>query len=216
MTRPMTEETDWVAWHDRYENPASTMSRRLALVQRRVSEALDALPAGPLRAVSMCAGQGRDLLGVLADHPRAGDVAARLVELDEANVAWACRRAAEIGRSDLEIVAADASDTAAYEGAVPANLVLACGIFGNVSDSDIERTLRHLPALCAPGAFVVWTRHPKDPEMLPRIDAWFVDAGFERIALDGDVELGFGVGAHRLTIDPAPYEPGVTLFTFVR
>jgi hypothetical protein len=32
--------------------------------------------------ISLCAGQGRDLLGVLADHPRREDVRARLVELD--------------------------------------------------------------------------------------------------------------------------------------
>ncbi|GHD35622.1 hypothetical protein GCM10010335_31060 [Streptomyces galbus] len=31
----------------------------------------------------MCAGQGRDLIGVLAGHPRRDDVRARLVELDE-------------------------------------------------------------------------------------------------------------------------------------
>jgi hypothetical protein len=32
----------------------------------------------------MCAGQGHDVLGALPDHPRRGDVTARLVELDPA------------------------------------------------------------------------------------------------------------------------------------
>ena len=36
----------------------------------------------------------------------------------------------------------DASTTSAYRGAVPADLVLACGIFGNVSDEDIQRAAR--------------------------------------------------------------------------
>ena len=40
-----------------------------------------------MRAISVCAGQGTDLLGVLADHPRAGDVRGRLVELDPRNTA---------------------------------------------------------------------------------------------------------------------------------
>jgi hypothetical protein len=55
------------------------------MVQAMVADALERVPPGPVRVVSLCAGQGRDLLGVLADHPRRGDVTARLVELDPGN-----------------------------------------------------------------------------------------------------------------------------------
>ena len=37
---------DWVAWHRAYEDDDSSLSRRLAVVRRRVGEALDAGPAG--------------------------------------------------------------------------------------------------------------------------------------------------------------------------
>ena len=46
-----------------------------------IKQALDEAPAGPLRVISLCAGQGRDLIEVLAEHPRRGDVRARLVEV---------------------------------------------------------------------------------------------------------------------------------------
>ena len=85
--------------------------------------ALDAAPPGPLHAISLCAGQGRDLIGVLARHPRRDDVTARLVELDPRNAA-AARDAAEV--ADLprvEVVTGDAALTDQYAGMVPAYLV---------------------------------------------------------------------------------------------
>src|SRR5205823_8039555 len=75
-------DMDWQAWHQRYDDPGSELSRRLAAVQTQVRAALDRAPAGPVPVVSLCAGQGCDLLDVLEDHPRRADVRARLVELD--------------------------------------------------------------------------------------------------------------------------------------
>lgn len=76
---------DWRVWHENYDSPGSRLSRRLRSVQEQIRKVLDNSPPGRLRVVSLCAGQGRDLLEVLADHPRRGDVGARLVELDERN-----------------------------------------------------------------------------------------------------------------------------------
>src|SRR5271154_2837323 len=72
----------WVAWHDAYDDPSSPLSARLATVQSHIEEALDRAPAGEVRVVSICAGQGRDLVGVLAGHRRRTEVRARLVEAD--------------------------------------------------------------------------------------------------------------------------------------
>ena len=77
---------DWERWHDAYE-PGGRLEGRLACVQERIRELLDERPPGPIHVVSMCAGQGRDLLPVLSTHPRRDDVSARLVELDPRNVA---------------------------------------------------------------------------------------------------------------------------------
>ena len=77
-----TPGRDWHAWHDAYDDPGSSLAQRLRVVQARIAATLDAAPPGPLRALSMCAGQGRDLIPVLASHPRGRDVTARLVELD--------------------------------------------------------------------------------------------------------------------------------------
>src|SRR6266496_3901843 len=94
---------DWHAWHDQYDDPGSNLSQRLAVVQRRIQHALVSRPLGPLRVVSICAGQARDLLGVLATHPRARDVTARLVELDPRNAASAMQGVVASGLRGIEL-----------------------------------------------------------------------------------------------------------------
>jgi hypothetical protein len=205
---------DWVDWHAGYDDPSSGLSRRLAAVRARIVEWLDAAPPGRLRAVSMCAGQGRDLIGALADHPRRADVRARLVEFDERNAAAARAAAAAAGLAGVEVVTGDAALTDAYADAVPADLVLACGVFGNVSDADVRRTVHALPGFLAPGGAVVWTRHREEPDLVPAIGGWFAEAGFAEVWLS-DKAAGYGVGVHRLVGPPAPLPPGERLFTFV-
>ena len=61
---------DWYDWHSAYET-SPTLQARLRLVQAQLARALDACPDDHVRVISLCAGDGRDLIGVLAHHPRA-------------------------------------------------------------------------------------------------------------------------------------------------
>ena len=138
-------QRDWYDWHAYYDDPGSGLSRRLSWVQDQIRAVLDDAPPGPIRAISLCAGQGLDLIGVLADHPRRADVTARLVELDPRNTEVAARLVAEAGLTTVEIVTGDASLTSQYADLGPADLVLACGLFGNMTDADVagdDRLLR--------------------------------------------------------------------------
>jgi hypothetical protein len=51
-----------------------------------------------------------------------------------------------------------------YQGMAPADLVLVCGAFGNISLGDIERTVGACCQLCAAGGTVVWTRNRAAPD----------------------------------------------------
>jgi hypothetical protein len=73
------------------------------------------------------------------------------------------------GLDGVEVLQADAGITDVCVGAVPAQLVVACGIFGNIVVSDIQATVAALPSLCAPGALVLWTRHRGPPDLTVRI-----------------------------------------------
>ncbi|TKA11403.1 class I SAM-dependent methyltransferase [Actinacidiphila oryziradicis] len=205
---------DWHTWHDDYDRPDSVLARRLRAVQERIRLALDACPPGPLLTVSMCAGQGRDLLGVLPEHPRREDVTARLVELDPRNAALAEQAADRAGLQRVEVVVGDASLTSHYAGMVPADLVLVCGVFGNITDEDVERTITYCRQLCKQGGTLVWTRHRKVPDLAPQICHWLEERDFERQWLS-EPDAGFGVGAHRFNGEPQPLSPGASMFTFV-
>jgi hypothetical protein len=201
---------DWLDWHGDYDRPDSSLAQRLRTVQTQIRAVLDAAPAGTVRALSVCAGQGRDLLEVLADHPRARDVKARLVELDARNTAFAARHAAGL---DVEIVTGDASLTESYRGIAPADLVLVCGVFGNITEDDIERTVDTCRQLCAAGGTVIWTRGRTAPDLLPQICTWFEEREFERVWVS-DPQVNYGVGVHRYRGEPLPLKDS-RMFTFV-
>jgi hypothetical protein len=205
---------DWNAWHDGYDEPGSALARRLGAVRERVQDALDEAPPGPLRALSLVAGQGRDLIPVLAAHPRRHDVVARLVELDPLNAAAARSAAEAAGLPGVEVRVGDAALIDNYRDLAPADLVLACGLFGNISDADIEHTVRHLASLTRRGGTVIWTRHRREPDLFGQIGAWFAEHGFEERWASAP-GLGYGVGAHRAGRDPSPPAAGASMFTFV-
>jgi hypothetical protein len=211
--------TDWQAWHRDYDDPESPLSERRATVQRHIRSRLD---VGPTRLVSACAGDGRDVLAVLRP---ADVVTGRLVELDP-ELAAAARSAAP---RTLEVVTGDAGTSDAYAGVVPVDLVLLCGIFGNITDEDIAGTVAAAPMLCAPGAHVVWTRGrngigrgPVDPgvdpagDLTPAIRGWFAAAGFTELARDAPADRSWSVGVHRYDGPPMPFAAGRHLFRFVR
>jgi len=173
---------DWVAWHEAYDDPTSALSARLKLVQAQLAGAIDHSPAGPVRLVSLCSGQGHDVIGVLPGHPRRDDVSAVLVEADADNAVVAREHAARAGLTQVNVRHADAGRVASFADALPADVLMLCGIFGNVSETDIERTIVAAPALSAPGATVIWTRNRRPPDLTPRIRALFTAGGFEEVA----------------------------------
>ena len=162
-----------MSWHTRYDRPGSTLAQRLAEVRRQVGLALDRAAPGRIRLLSLCAGDGRDVLPVLATHPRAADVTARLVELDPQLAAMARASAPPA----VEVVEGDAGTTAAAAGIVPVDVLLLCGIFGNITEEDLAGTVAAVPALLAGGATVVWTRGTREPDITPRLRSWFAAAG---------------------------------------
>jgi hypothetical protein len=216
----VSSSTDWAAWRAGYDDPDSPLSRRRRSVQRCLHRWLDEAPSGPLRVVSACSGDGRDLLEVLARHADAPRIHARLLEVDQGLAARAQKLAGEQGLDQVEVVRADAGCTDAYSGAVPADLVMWCGVFGNLSHADVAATIDVTRSLASPGAHVIWTRGrfaDRDPvEPTDAIRAWFAESGFEEVSLDRPEDSPYRVGMHRFVGAPAPLELGRTFFRFLR
>lgn len=210
------DATPWASWHQDYADPASPLSQRLGVVVSQIQKALDQLPPGPISVISACAGQGHDVVLALQHHRRAEDVAGYLVEWDDHNVRQAAAALRSAGLDGIEAIRADASETDTYRDMPRADLLLLCGIFGNVSDDDVQNTIGQASRLCSPGAFVIWTRHRHAPDLTPQIREWFGEAGFEEVSFESPGENSFSVGMNRLSHQPIDRAPGVKLFTFPR
>jgi hypothetical protein len=206
--------TDWLDWHAEYDDPGSSLARRLRVVREYTRRALD---DGDVRhLLSICAGDGRDVLPVLAGHDRGRDVRALLIELDPELSRRA--RAAAAALPGVTVLTADAGAADTYLGAPPADLLLACGVFGNVGPGDARRTVAALPGLLAGGGTVIWTRGRGDDGHDPSTDvrAWLGKEGFTELAFTCPPDARFRVGMHRLEAKTAGARPaaGSRLFTF--
>jgi hypothetical protein len=213
---------DWQSWHLEYDDPTSSLSRRLEVVRAQLASLLAASAPGPVRLLSLCSGDGRDTLPVIAAS--GVDVSAVLVELDPDLASAARSSVVELGLLGIEVRTMDAGDTDCAAGGVPADVLMTCGIFGNVTDSDVARTVATLPSLLAPGAHVIWTRGqrvPQDPTEVTAdpsetVRGLFAGAGFEEVAFIRPDDASFRVGVARWPHPGAPYDPGVRMFSFVQ
>ena len=208
--------THWQEWHAPYADENSELSRRLRIVQQHIAGWLDQRPGEEVTVVSACAGQGHDLIGLLATRPDAQRVRATLIEYDAGNVAAAQAAAGRAGLTNLVIRQADAGRLSSCAGAVPADLVLLAGVFGNISDADVQRTIDALPQMCAAGATVIWTRTRRAPDLTPAIRGWLREAGFVQEAFEAPEDARFSVGVHRFEGVPRPLETTAAIFTFLR
>ena len=207
---------DWVAWHDPYLDPDSPLSRRLRSVQRQIGVWLDETAPREVMVLSLCAGDGRDLLGVLDTRNDARRVRATLVEIVPELADRARAAVGAAGLVDIDVHCADAGTPEAYAGCPPADLVLLCGVLGNISDADVEAVIAALPGYCAAGARVIWTRSRRSPDLTPQIRKWFSDNDFAEITFDAPEDVVTSVGVHELTRRPGPATRHTRLFAFVR
>lgn len=207
---------NWFEWHDLYQTEAK-LQQRLEIVQEYIASSLNASPPGTLQIVSVCAGDGRDLLGTLPSHPRAQDVQARLVELNPKLVEQGRATIESVGLTpQIEFVNGDATLSSSYIGSVPADVVLVCGVFGNLADeAELRRLIQNLKFFAKKDAFVIWTRgHSQGISYSEIVRKQFREAEFEevdfRLTSTGDM----GVGLHRYRGEDLPLPKEQTLFVF--
>jgi Methyltransferase domain len=205
---------DWRAWHRDYDDPSSSLSRRLLAVRTQLAGLLaHRRPGRPVRLLSLCAGDGRDAIPVLAESVR--PVEACLVELDPA-LASAAREAASSAGLEVDVRVGDAGLVSTFADRLPVDVLMLCGVFGNVGDSDVERTVAACRGMVAAGGAVVWTRgRGTSDDPAERVRRVFLAAGFDEVAFVAPPEATYRVGVARqrdLRDDPLPER----LFSFVR
>jgi hypothetical protein len=207
---------EWNDWHDAYQDESSELVGRMMTCRRHVAAVVSEAPEGPVTVVSICGGQGRELIGALEDHPRKGDVRGRMVELDPDNTAFASRWAAEAGLSGLEIVTGDASVASSYAGLPIVDLVVISGVFGHLDEDDRLSLIDFVRQLCHTGSNVVWTSHRSNNGPAEWLRRAFLERRFEELEYDivpGD-DFEFTVTRNLYTGEQQPFHAHEQIFTF--
>jgi hypothetical protein len=207
---------EWSDWHEAYQDESSEIVGRMMACRRHVAAVVDEAPEGPITVVSICGGQGRELIGALEDHPRKGDVRGRLVELDPGNTEFAARWAAAAGLTDLEVVTGDASVASSYTGLPAADLVVISGVFGHIHEDDRLALIDFVRQICHTGSNVVWTSHLSNGGPAEWLRRAFLDRRFEELEYDivpGD-DFRFTVTRNVYTGEQQPFHRDARIFTF--
>ncbi len=209
---------DWRDWHQHYDNPNSSISLRLNLVQGDLRRALAEASNdenGVVNLITMCAGEGRDVLPVLAKENSGRPVKAILVEYDETLAERARTAVQNLQLPDVEVKTADAGTTDTYLDLPLAQILTVCSVFGNIPVEDMQRTVATLPALLANDGIVIWTRAGRDQSLAVR--KVFLDHGFSEMSFTNTTDDTFWVGMYRVAGKPAQLhapQPGTRMFSF--
>lgn len=212
----MTVLRDYMQWLERYDDPDSPLSWRLRTVQQWLRNDLDTRP-GQVHLVSVCAGDGRDIIDVLQTRRDANRVSVVLLEAHPAVADLARQRARGAGLDQVEVRTCDASLTGSYVGAVPADIVLLVGLLGNMSHRDVSTTIAATPQMCRAGATLIWSRGRDRDDINDRVRREFTDVGFtERAYAESDQHTKPAVGLMGYDGTTTPLDPSRRLFTFFR
>jgi amino acid adenylation domain-containing protein len=209
---------DWNEWYQQYDSFPS-LQARLRIVCEQIIATLNDCPPGPIQIVSVCAGDGRDVISAVQGHPRRKDVTALLLDNHAESIVRGKAAAEQAGlERRLRFIEADAALAGNYAGAVPADLVLLSGFLGHLRHEDVPRLINSLPMLCKRGAWTIWNRHlvlNYGREQVPVIRELFRQARFEEIYFETTAPDGFAVGRGRFAGRVKALDPGRVMFEFV-
>lgn len=209
---------DWTDWHKLYD-AGMQLDARLSIVRKQIRVALENCTVGPIQIVSVCAGDGRDVMGALVDHPRREDVTAWFLDTDEASLSRGRAEAAQTGLGDrMKFLCADAAQASSYRGIVPADLVIVSGMLGHLSAASLPVLLENLRMLCRAGGGVIWNRHlvlNHGAEKAAFIRRKLQELPFAEVQYEETGEAGFAVGLCRNVGESLPLDEAKVLFDFV-
>jgi predicted RNA methylase len=209
---------DWTSWHERYES-SKPLQERLNEVCAQITRVISKASGDCVRVISICAGDGRDLVGSLAALRGSATVCATLVESNLQLVAKGQAMVEEFGLADqIRFRCADATQSETYDGICPADLVILSGAFGNLRAHSVERLIVALQCLCTHGARVIWTRNLREFDdgeaATQKIRACFNAANFVEEVFAQTPQGIFAVGTHVFFGENKPLSKSEKLFEF--
>jgi hypothetical protein len=205
----------WSGWPGK-AYARSGYHQRLSAVQTHLSQCLDSAPGGEVRIVSICAGDGRDVIGVVESHRRRNEITAWLVELNRHSVSVGVRRATSAGLEErVRYLNADATIYETYRNVWPSDIVLVCGVWGHVPVCDRMPLVRAIAGLCKSGSSVIWTRGvSRGHAHLQAIQSLFADSDWNEVRLSITPDRKWAAATYRYVGAPLDRPQGGRIFQF--
>ena len=208
---------NWDHWYQAYADSPS-LQARLRIVCQHLAATLGQCAPGPIRVLSLCAGDGRDLIEVLPHHGRRADVRAWLIDAHPESIARGRRAAAAAGlQGQLQFRQGDAGQARSYADIGRVDVVIISGFLGHLHHEEARRLIASLPMLLEPGGWVIWSRHLVMNDgrgQVPTIQALLHQRAFAQAHVDTTAADGFAVGRARFTGAAVPLDTQHVLFRF--
>jgi Putative methyltransferase len=214
--RPFGSEP-WSGWPERAYGQ-ERYQQRLFVVKEHLAECLNIAPHGQVRITSLCAGDGRDVIGVLASHQRRNDVAACLVELNRQSVAVGLRLTKSAGLEKIvDFRNEDATVYTTYKNSPRSDIVLVCGVWAHVPVHERGQLVDAIACLCKPGGTVIWTRGvSKGMTRLHEIESLFTGAYWNKVRISLTPNKNWAVASYRYSGPPKELSRCERIFHFTR
>ena len=218
--RRMLRRLGWRVWSDWPQEVYQQQyyQQRLLKVQEHFAECLDNAPRGAVRVLSVCAGDGRDVIGVLRSHPRRTDVTAWLVESNRRSLAIGIRHATSAGLEDaVNFLCGDATLCVTYKNIAPADIVLVCGVWGHVAANQRALLVAGIASLCKSHGVVIWTRGlVPNMSRLQDIQSQFAGLVWDELRVSTTTDQRWAVATYGYTGPPHQLSKSGRLFRFQR
>ncbi|MNR04651.1 hypothetical protein D3C85_1206300 [compost metagenome] len=153
---------------------------------------------------------------MLAHYPNSDNIHSYLVEIDERLVQECKHTVSDRGLQNVTVVKGDASLLRTYRDVIPADLILLCGIFGNIANEDILNTIESLAQLSKQGTRVVWTRNLRDPKVVPMIRHSFTANDFKEVDYRTTSDDSYAIGIYEFYGLSQRLKDDIQLFTFIK
>ncbi len=191
---------DWAEWHKRYESVPS-LQERLAVVCEEISLAISATRTKPVRILSICSGDGRDVILSTAASKLRKSISGVLIELNPDLVARGRSTIKEFSlQEEISFQCSDATKSETYRSIAPAHIVVLSGVFGNLKYEDVGLLIDSLRSLCEPKARVIWTRNLNEfgdgETVVGGIKKLFANVNFTEASYTKTPSGVFAVGTH--------------------
>lgn len=150
------DKIDWSKWNLFYEDKITTQYHRLIAIKQYIKNIL--LSEENNTVLNICSGESRDILQTLVELEML-DVPVYSIDTHTNSINNSMLYANEHNLLNYNAICEDASLSDTYiEYNVPrSKLIILSGVFGMLSDIEINRLLKSLPMFIKNDGYVVWT-----------------------------------------------------------